>query len=109
MCKKSSVVNSQKRTALSRLGKFILSIPVRWVLLLLRIYQWAISPLKQLFFGPSCGCRFQPTCSCYAYDAFAHFGFWKGGWFTLRRLLRCHPWHTGGFDPLPDDSNSGLK
>lgn len=81
---------------------FILSTVSVWiVLLLLRIYQLFLSPFKQLFLGPTCGCRFQPTCSCYAHSAFLKFGFRKGLWLTLWRILRCHPWHPGGFDPLP--------
>lgn len=106
MCRKSSELNLQKKTSVRMFVHFISSIPIRTVLLLLRIYQCIFSPLKQFFFGPLCGCRFQPTCSCYAYDAFVHFGFWKGFWFTLRRLLRCHPWHPGGFDPLPGTNHS---
>ena len=69
---------------------------------MVRVYQWTLSPLKQLFFGTSCSCRFQPTCSCYARAALLRFGFWRGSWYTLRRLLRCHPWHPGGYDPVPD-------
>ena len=69
-----------------------------------RLYQLTLSPLKQFFFGASCGCRFQPTCSCYAHAAFMRYGFWLGGWYALCRILRCHPWHPGGYDPLP-----GLK
>ena len=69
-----------------------------------RLYQLTLSPLKQFFFGAGCGCRFQPTCSCYAHAAFMRYGFWHGGWYALCRILRCHPWHPGGYDPLP-----GLK
>ena len=62
---------------------------------LIRFYQRRISPLK----APSC--RFQPTCSQYAYEAITRFGFWRGGWLTLRRLVKCGPWHPGGYDPVP--------
>lgn len=106
MSETSAMSNLQKKTRVHVIGSFIKSLPVRGMLLLLYIYQIVFSPLKQFFFGPSCGCRFQPTCSCYAYDAFMHFGFWKGLWFTLKRLLRCHPWHAGGFDPLPGVNRS---
>lgn len=100
MHKKTFRSSQQKKTDLCVLTAFIVSIPAKFMLLLVRAYQWFFSPLKQFFFGSQCGCRFQPTCSCYAYDAFAHFGFWKGLWFSVRRLMRCHPWHSGGFDPL---------
>lgn len=68
---------------------------VRIVLWLLRIYRYAISPLL----GPSC--RFYPSCSEYAHEAFCRHGLTRGGWLSLRRLLRCHPWHCGGHDPVP--------
>ena len=46
-------------------------------------------------------CRHLPTCSLYADDAIGRFGLWAGGWMTLARLLRCHPWGTSGLDPVP--------
>jgi putative membrane protein insertion efficiency factor len=63
--------------------------------LLIRLYQWTVSPLL----GPAC--RFYPSCSQYALRAVLRFGVFKGGWLTLARLSRCHPWHPGGFDPVP--------
>lgn len=65
---------------------------------LIRIYRYAVSPLL----GPRC--RFYPTCSCYADEAIEQHGALKGSYLTLRRLLRCHPWHPGGFDPVPRPS-----
>ena len=63
---------------------------------LIRFYQKHISPLSP----PRC--RFYPTCSAYAYEAITKYGALKGGWLTLKRLLRCHPFHTGDyFDPVP--------
>jgi hypothetical protein len=63
--------------------------------LLIRLYQWTLSPL----IGPAC--RFHPTCSRYALEAIERFGVVRGSWLALRRLGRCHPWHPGGFDPVP--------
>ncbi|MCD6306843.1 MAG: membrane protein insertion efficiency factor YidD [Deltaproteobacteria bacterium] len=62
---------------------------------LISIYQCFISP----FWAPSC--RFYPTCSTYARHAFSRYGILKGGWLALVRILKCHPFHPGGYDPLP--------
>ncbi len=62
---------------------------------LFRGYQRFISPLL----GPHC--RFTPTCSQYGVEAVSRFGFLKGGWLTLKRVLRCHPLNVGGHDPVP--------
>ncbi|HBC91630.1 MAG TPA: membrane protein insertion efficiency factor YidD [Pelotomaculum sp.] len=64
------------------------------VLLLIRFYQAVISPLKP----PSC--RFYPTCSHYALQAVEKYGPLKGSWMALKRILKCHPWHPGGYDPV---------
>ncbi|QSJ17968.1 membrane protein insertion efficiency factor YidD [Nostoc sp. UHCC 0702] len=63
---------------------------------LIRGYRMFISPL----FPPTC--RFQPTCSTYAIQAIERFGAWRGGWMAVRRILRCHPFHPGGYDPVPE-------
>lgn len=65
------------------------------LLLLLRFYRAAISPL----FPPSC--RYVPTCSAYAMEAIEKYGAWRGGWMAVKRILRCHPFHKGGYDPVP--------
>jgi putative membrane protein insertion efficiency factor len=62
---------------------------------LIRFYQKMISPAL-----PS-ACRFHPTCSQYGYEAIARYGFWRGGWMTVKRIGRCHPFHPGGYDPVP--------
>jgi putative membrane protein insertion efficiency factor len=61
---------------------------------LIHLYQFTISPLL-----PS-SCRFAPTCSRYSQQAIARYGLLRGGWLTVRRLGRCHPFHPGGYDPV---------
>lgn len=68
------------------------------LLLLLRGYKLLISPLL-----PS-ACRFYPTCSCYMHDAIGVHGAGRGIYYGIRRLLKCHPWHPGGIDPVPPQS-----
>ncbi|HEX3846451.1 MAG TPA: membrane protein insertion efficiency factor YidD [Steroidobacteraceae bacterium] len=70
--------------------------PRHALLWIIRGYQLALSPLL----GPRC--RFYPSCSCYAHAAIERFGVWRGGALAARRLLRCHPFHEGGYDPVPD-------
>lgn len=62
---------------------------------LIRFYQIAISP----YLGGSC--RYTPTCSQYGIEAIRKHGPWRGGWLTLRRFARCHPWGGHGYDPVP--------
>jgi putative membrane protein insertion efficiency factor len=69
--------------------------PARVIVRLIRLYQAAISPLRP----PTC--RYLPTCSGYAALAIERFGILHGGWLATRRVLRCHPFHAGGHDPVP--------
>ncbi|HET6876897.1 MAG TPA: membrane protein insertion efficiency factor YidD [Jatrophihabitans sp.] len=71
------------------------SLVARVVVAVLRFYRTAISPLRP----PAC--RFSPSCSAYAVEAIERFGAARGSWLALRRLLRCHPFHAGGHDPVP--------
>lgn len=64
-------------------------------LFLVTLYRHAISPLMPPH------CRFHPSCSCYAEEAIQRYGFARGSLLTLRRLSKCHPWHEGGYDPVP--------
>ena len=66
------------------------------LLWMIRFYQRWISPLKG---RPTC--RFYPTCSSYAYQAISKYGAIKGGKLAIKRLMKCHPFHPGGFDPVP--------
>jgi uncharacterized protein len=63
---------------------------------IIRFYQVVISPLKP----PTC--RFYPTCSQYGFEAVLRFGAIKGGWLTIKRILKCHPFHPGGVDLVPE-------
>jgi uncharacterized protein len=66
------------------------------LVLLVRLYQRLISPLLP----PAC--RFYPSCSAYAVQALERHGAARGSWLTVRRLCRCHPFHPGGIDPVPE-------
>jgi len=66
------------------------------LLAIIKFYQSAIS----VHLPPSC--RYYPTCSAYAYEAVTKYGVLQGGWLAVKRILRCHPFHPGGFDPVPD-------
>lgn len=67
-----------------------------FALKLIKLYQLTISQVTP----PSC--RFTPTCSQYTYDAILKLGFLKGVWLGAKRLARCHPFHSRGYDPVPD-------
>jgi putative membrane protein insertion efficiency factor len=75
--------------------KNILKILALPLILLIKIYQLIISPILP----PSC--RFTPTCSHYSLEALKKHGLVKGGWLSLKRIMRCHPWGGSGYDPVP--------
>jgi uncharacterized protein len=78
-----------------RVWRALLLAPRRVPVLLLRLYRLVVSPM----YGETC--RFYPSCSAYALEAFDRHGVFRGAWLTVRRLLRCHPWNPGGVDPVP--------
>lgn len=65
---------------------------------LIQLYRYTLSP----FIGQHC--RYTPTCSQYAIEAIRLHGSWRGGWLAIKRVGSCHPWHPGGYDPVPDSS-----
>jgi putative membrane protein insertion efficiency factor len=83
---------------MARLGA-ILSLPL---IFLIRVYQYAISPLL-----PG-SCRHAPTCSQYAVEAIQIWGPLKGFWLALKRLSKCHPWGTHGYDPVPKKNSKQI-
>jgi len=78
-------------------------IPRNIAVRLLSGYKWAVSPLLP----PAC--RYVPTCSEYAMEAVDRFGIFRGGLMVLWRLLRCHPFVKGGYDPVPQDAKAGCR
>ncbi|MBE2893887.1 membrane protein insertion efficiency factor YidD [Spirabiliibacterium falconis] len=78
------------------------SFGAKGLIFVIKVYRLVISPL----FGPRC--RFTPTCSQYGLDAIKRFGALKGGWLTLKRVLKCHPLSAGGYDPVPEKQSEPL-
>ena len=77
------------------------SLPARLLLSVVAFYRGYVSPMM----GPTC--RYVPSCSAYAQQAIEEYGVARGGWLALRRLLRCHPLHKGGYDPVPERQARG--
>lgn len=80
---------------IKKICHFIGSLPKDITLALIRFYRKFISPV----FPPTC--RYVPTCSEYAIIAVQRYGFLKGSFLSIKRILRCNPWHKGGYDPVP--------
>jgi len=77
---------------------------MKYILLgLIKFYQYAISPHLPK------SCRYYPTCSAYAYEAICKHGVLRGSFMAVKRILRCHPFHAGGYDPVPDVVDSMYK
>jgi putative membrane protein insertion efficiency factor len=79
----------------------LVRLPSAALVLLVRLYQRTLSPALPVFLGPSCGCRFTPTCSHYAIEALRTHGAIVGTSLATVRLLKCTPLHPGGEDPVP--------
>jgi putative membrane protein insertion efficiency factor len=79
------------------------------LILAVRFYQAALSPLKPLVGGTSACCRYSPSCSAYAIEALRRHGAARGGIMAARRILRCHPWGAFGHDPVPQHSTANRK
>ena len=75
--------------------KIIAQLPAKLLILLIRVYQYTLSP----FIGRNC--RYTPTCSNYGIEAIKKYGAIKGGWLTIKRILSCNPWGGSGYDPVP--------
>jgi uncharacterized protein len=72
------------------------------LLVLIKFYKYAISVHLPR------ACRYYPTCSDYAYQAVTKYGVLRGGWLAVKRILRCHPFHPGGYDPVPELPNTAV-
>ncbi|MFT3783864.1 MAG: membrane protein insertion efficiency factor YidD [Nibricoccus sp.] len=90
-------MNAARKTIFQKLVR----LPTLPLLALIWIYQRVLSPSIPAMFGPTCSCRYYPTCSHYAAEALRTHGVFLGLLFAVRRLLRCTPFHSGGIDPVP--------
>jgi len=78
------------------IGQNLIEVLKKGLLFLIHMYQHTLS----LSFGPCC--RFYPSCSSYAIESIERFGVAKGGWLSMKRIIRCHPFHPGGYDPVEE-------
>ncbi|WP_256250519.1 membrane protein insertion efficiency factor YidD [Mycobacterium malmoense] len=89
-------IPTRARGAVGRAGRLV----ARGLIFLIQLYRHTVSPLHPAT------CRFVPTCSQYAVDAFTEYGLIRGGWLSVARLAKCGPWHRGGWDPIPQRPKS---
>lgn len=88
------------QSCLADVGRFLWHLPANILIVILKTYRRFISPT----YGQVC--RFFPSCSAYSLEAVTVHGAVKGSWFAARRIVRCHPWNSGGIDPVPTPANA---
>ncbi|MGN5734031.1 membrane protein insertion efficiency factor YidD [Arthrobacter psychrochitiniphilus] len=91
----SSQTQGRAPSLLSAVARFLWHVPRNILIIVLKLYRRVVSPI----YGQVC--RFFPSCSAYALEAVTVHGAVKGTWFSMRRVIRCHPWSAGGLDPVP--------
>lgn len=74
---------------------------------IIRLYRWLVSPVLTRIFNPNGLCRFNPSCSEYALQSIQTHGALRGSWLAFKRILRCNPWGSFGFDPVPPKHEPG--
>ena len=94
-----SPTEHRARRQLPAVVRFIWHLPRNILIIVLKLYRRVVSPT----YGQVC--RFFPSCSAYALEAVTVHGAVKGSWFAVRRIVRCHPWNSGGLDPVPSPAN----
>lgn len=90
-----SSTEHRARRPMAAVVRFFWHLPRNILIIVLKLYRRVVSPT----YGQVC--RFFPSCSAYALEAVTVHGAVKGGWFAARRIVRCHPWNSGGLDPVP--------
>ncbi|MET4003660.1 MULTISPECIES: membrane protein insertion efficiency factor YidD [Arthrobacter] len=91
----SSQTQGRAPSLLGAVARFLWHVPRNILIIVLKLYRRVVSPI----YGQVC--RFFPSCSAYALEAVTVHGAVKGTWFSMRRVIRCHPWSAGGLDPVP--------
>lgn len=97
----TSRVSASSVDLLGRAGRWLGRAAAGLLIGLVKLYQRTLSPVLPVVLGPTCGCRFHPTCSHYAIEALRVHGVLRGTALTIWRLLKCTPLHPGGFDAVP--------